>query len=151
LIHKRKTAGILVEAAWSGLYIAGIVMGIGINVSQGSLPPSEVQLFPATCIEEQYGRTINRLQLLSSLLNNLQKWRNKLGSPQFFTEWEDHLAFRGQSVRIEDSQKPSIIGTEKGINKEGNLVLILENGMEMDFPVGDVHLRPTETSIAGGR
>ena len=33
LIERRKTAGILVEANWSGDQISGIVLGIGVNVT----------------------------------------------------------------------------------------------------------------------
>jgi len=133
-----------VEAAWSGETAVGIVLGIGINVYKGSVPPANTQLFPATCIADHFHSPIDRLEFLQVLLNALAKWRKELGSPSFFQEWQNHLAFKGNLIRIEDSQKTSIIGIEKGINSRGNLVLILGDGQEKEIVAGDVHLRPVE-------
>lgn len=151
LISSKKTAGILVEASWSGEMVAGLVLGIGINITHRSLPPMNNQLFPATCIEDELGHQVDRLKLLVELLNALAKWRDLLGTDTFMEEWQKHLAFKNKRVRIEDSQKTSIIGIVKGINTSGNLVLILENGFEQDFAVGDVHMRPYETDFVGGK
>ena len=74
-------------------------------------------------------------------------WQNgarNLVLASFFQEWQNHLAFKENLVRIEDSQKTSIIGIEKGINSRGNLVLILGDGQEKEIVAGDVHLRPVE-------
>ncbi len=142
LLATKKTAGVLVEATWCGAEVAGIILGIGINISNGSLPPQNAQLFPATFLEEQLENPVDRLLLLKELLNSLAKWRKELGTAVFFTEWQKHLAFKDQLVRIEESQKTSIIGRVKGIDSQGNLVLTLENGTEQDFSAGDVHLRP---------
>ena len=146
LISSKKTAGILVESAWSGEKVSNVILGIGINFSHQSLPPANSQLFRATCLEDELGRPIDRLDFLSAFLNSMSSWRTGLGSEFFFTEWQKNLAFKGQWVRIEDSQKTSIIGTIKGIDTDGNLVLILENGSEQDFAAGDVHLRPLDTA-----
>jgi BirA family transcriptional regulator, biotin operon repressor / biotin---[acetyl-CoA-carboxylase] ligase len=151
LLSAKKTAGILVEAVWSGERVVGLVLGIGINITHSSLPPSNGQLFPATCLEDELGYPIDRLSLLVDLINSLASWRELLGTITFIEEWQKHLAFKGQPVRIEDSQKTSIIGTVKGIDTNGNLVLILENGSERDFAAGDVHLRPIDTDFAGGK
>lgn len=145
LLAQHKTAGILVEAAWAGSQPAGIILGIGVNISRGSLPPQEARLFPATCLEEHTAGPPNRMELLAELLNAIAGWRRELGTPRFFAEWQRHLAFNGQRVRIEDSQKTSIIGIVKGINAQGNIVLSLEDGREMDFAAGDVHLRQVQT------
>ena len=146
LISSKKTAGILVEAVWSGEKVSNIILGIGINFSHASLPPANSQLFPATCLEDESGRSLDRLDFLSAFLKSLSSWRTHLGSEFFFSEWQKNLAFKGQWVRIEDSQKTSIIGTVKGIDANGNLVLILANGSEQDFAAGDVHLRPLDTA-----
>lgn len=150
LLGGRKTAGILVEANWSGDKMTGIVLGIGVNVARGSIPPVDLQQFPATCLEEHYSQPVNRYQLLQGILNAIAAWRAELGSPTFFETWQRHLAFKGEHVRIEDSQKTSIIGRVKGINSWGHLVLTLDNGMEKDFEAGDVHLRPVEPKGTGG-
>lgn len=150
LLSRRKTAGILVEANWSGEKMSGIVLGIGVNISRKSIPPVEFQQFPATCLEEHCDFPVDRYQLLQGILNAVASWRAKLGSPAFFEVWQRYLAFKGEIVSIEDSQKTSIIGRAKGIDSRGHLVLTLDNGTEKDFEAGDVHLRPVEIEGSGG-
>ena len=150
LLGRRKTAGILVEANWSGDNMSGIVLGIGVNVSPGSIPPVGSQQFPATCLEEHCNPPVDRYQLLQGILNAIAAWRAEFGSPAFFEAWQRYLAFKGELVRIEDSQKTSIIGIVKGIDTRGHLLLTLDNGTEKDFEAGDIHLRPVETQGTGG-
>jgi BirA family biotin operon repressor/biotin-[acetyl-CoA-carboxylase] ligase len=150
LLARHKTAGILVEAAWSGEAVAGIVLGIGVNVTHSSIPPADTQLFTATCLEDQSGHPVDRLEILKGILNSIAAWRGKIGNSEFLDSWQQHLAFKNEYVRIEDSQKTSIIGRVKGIDSRGQLILILDDGTEQDFTVGDVHLRPVETDTTGG-
>ena len=150
LLDRNKTAGILVEANWSGTLISGIVLGIGINIMHGSIPPADAQQFPATCLEDHCDHPVDRYRLLQGLLNSISAWRMELGSPAFFNAWQRYLAFKGEIVRIEDSQKTSIIGRVKGIDPQGRLILTLDKGMEKDFEAGDVHLRPIEPKGTGG-
>jgi len=53
LIQNRKVCGILIESVWSGEDIDCVVIGIGVNVSQGSVPPEEMLQFPATSLEAE--------------------------------------------------------------------------------------------------
>lgn len=142
LIQRKKCCGILVETAWTGGQPQGIVLGIGVNITPDSIPPGESQRFPAVCLETCLGRTVDRFQVLAAILSGIQKWRPRLGTLEFFDHWQKHLAFRGEHVVITQAQKSSIIGIEKGIDTEGNLVLVLKNKTEMAFEVGDVHLSP---------
>ena len=144
LIDRQKCAGVLVEAAWTGSNLNGIVLGIGINVSPDSVPPMTDQLFPATSIEAAVGHAVDRFQLLASVLRSIIFWRNKLGSPEFFETWQSHLAFLGESVKIVQSPKASIIGVIKGIDSNGRLVLTQPGNIETAIDVGDVHLRPAD-------
>ena len=150
LLEGKKCCGILVETPWVADQANGIVLGIGINLAAGSLPPPNSQLFSATCIEDVLEKKVDQFSVLLSVLQQIQKWRPFLGTPQFFNDWESHLAFKGEQVMIVQSEKQSIIGIEKGIDQNGNLVLILENNQEMIFEVGDLHLRPTVISTSHG-
>lgn len=150
LIDGRKFCGILVEAAWQGARLQGVVMGIGINVSPGSIPDPAQQSFPAVCLETAFGQPVDRVELLKAVINAVDKWRGELGTAAFMQRWEEKLAFKGEWVRIEHSEKPSIIGKVKGIDGSGRLVLIQEDGTETRFEIGDVHLRPDAHNTAGG-
>jgi len=84
---------------------------------------------------------VDRFALLADILNAMQYWRVHLGSKEFYTIWQDNLAFKNELVKIEQIEKPSIIGSVKGIDTQGNLLLSLEDGSELAVEVGDVHLR----------
>jgi BirA family biotin operon repressor/biotin-[acetyl-CoA-carboxylase] ligase len=142
LLERHKFCGILVEADWTGSKLNGIVMGIGINVSAGSLPPQS--LFPATWIEQHTPRPVDRFDLLTRTLSALAVWRSQLGSPVFFRVWSERLAFVGEPVRVEQAGRAAIQGTEIGIDTEGNLLLHDASGATITVEVGDVHLRSDE-------
>lgn len=142
LIRRKKFCGILVEAAWDGNSLAGIVMGIGINVSLDSIPDKIHQNFPATCLEAEFGQRVNRWDILHATLQSIEHWRSSLGTDALIEYWNRHLAFRNEWVRIEHSEKPSIIGKVRGIDPLGNLILDDKMGNETRIMIGDVHTRP---------
>lgn len=150
LIDRKKFCGILVEAAWQADGLQGVILGIGINISPDSVPESVHQNFPATCLESSCIAPVDRYQLLRQVLISIQKWRNQLGSPAFMQQWETNLAFKHEWIRIEHSEKPSIIGKVKGIDPLGRLLLEQENGDEVSIEIGDVHLRPGQPIEPGG-
>ncbi|HNR03168.1 MAG TPA: biotin--[acetyl-CoA-carboxylase] ligase [Anaerolineaceae bacterium] len=150
LLDGLKFCGILVESSWQGSLPGAVIMGIGINVNRGSVPPPELQGFPATCLETAAGRPVNRYTLLREVLLAIAEWRVQLGTPAFMQRWQEHLAFRGQRVRIENSEKPLIVGKIEGINASGQLLLTDDSGVNLTVTVGDVHLRPMNTDDPGG-
>jgi BirA family transcriptional regulator, biotin operon repressor / biotin---[acetyl-CoA-carboxylase] ligase len=142
LLDRKKSCGILVEANWSAGQTKAVVLGIGVNISTASIPPSNGQLFPSTCLENVVGKNVDRYLVLQNILLQIKNWRPLLGGQRFFDHWQAHLAFKGERVMFVQSEKQSIIGIEKGIDRQGNLVLLFEDQKEMAFEVGDVHLRP---------
>jgi len=143
LIHRKKCAGILVEAAWTGADLKGVVLGIGINISERSVPPTEFQMFPASYLESATASPVDRYKLLASVLEAIRDWRPMLGKKDLITAWQDHLAFKNEWVTIVQSPKPSIMGLIKGIDPQGRLILKREDGSDVKIEVGDVHLRLT--------
>jgi BirA family biotin operon repressor/biotin-[acetyl-CoA-carboxylase] ligase len=151
LLARRKTCGILAEASWLGSQLQGIVLGIGINVTADSLPAgAPVPMFPATWLEAHTSKLVNRFDLLAEVLRSLQYWRQNFANEKFFTTWQKHLAFMGEEVRIEQMEKEPIIGKVTGIDSQGNLLLLLNNGQETAVEVGDVHLRTADSTHTGG-
>lgn len=151
LLQGQKFCGILVESSWQGSQPGAVVMGIGINVNRGSVPPPELQGFPATSLETVSGKPVNRGTMLRAVLLAIEAWRGRLGTTAFMQQWQKHLAFKGQRVQIENSEKPLIIGKIKGINESGQLLLVEDNGEVVSVTIGDVHLRPMRTNDPGGK
>jgi BirA family biotin operon repressor/biotin-[acetyl-CoA-carboxylase] ligase len=142
LIRRKKTAGILVEAEWDGSRALGVVIGIGVNITPAALPPPEATLYPATCVETELGSPVDRLAVLRELLVAIHVWRNQLGTPAFFRQWERHLAFLQEPIRIESAGQAVYNGIMLGVDPAGNLRLRQPDGQERTIAVGDVRVRP---------
>ena len=142
LLDDKKTCGILVEASWVGADLAGIVIGIGINIAADSIPPAEELLFPATCLEAHARGVVERYALLGSWLEALQRRRSSLGGKEFLSAWQNRLAFLGRGVKIIPTGSAPVFGTIEGVAENGDLLLRDTQGQIQAFQAGDVHLRP---------
>jgi BirA family biotin operon repressor/biotin-[acetyl-CoA-carboxylase] ligase len=145
LLRGRKTAGILAEAFWQGGSLLAVILGIGINVAQESVPLDEELDFPATCVETALGRRISRLKLLRSVIENILMWRRQLAQPVFLKAWEERLAYRDKWVNIIEngSNKHEVTqGLVLGLDDLGRLRLHDQSGQEFSLCMGEIRLRP---------
>jgi BirA family biotin operon repressor/biotin-[acetyl-CoA-carboxylase] ligase len=142
-----KIAGVLAEAQWHGDLLTTIILGIGINIAPGSVPPAEVLNFPATCVEDLLERPISRWKLLHAVLGKLHYWRSYIGSAGFIQAWERRLAYLGEWVQIISHEKATPEdGQVLGITKNGSLRLRDREGIGYTISVGEIHLRPVDLS-----
>lgn len=142
LLDGLKVCGILLEASWLGERLQAVVIGIGINVLKGSVPPPEELLFAATSLEDTLGRPVEREDLLGGILQSLFEWRERLASMAFLRAWEDRLAYKGERVRIEHAGESDLEGRVIGLDPSGDLRLQTDLGEELRVTAGDVRLRP---------
>jgi BirA family biotin operon repressor/biotin-[acetyl-CoA-carboxylase] ligase len=149
LVASRKTAGVLVEAQWQGGQLTTAILGIGINVTRASVPADVALNFPATCVETEAGRAVDRMALLRAVLAGLIKWRPRLACTDFLQAWEDLLAFRDEWVTIQYGQQ-SDHGLERtgrllGLEPDGSLKLCDQAGQVFTVYSGEIHLRPVNS------
>lgn len=142
LLRGRKVCGILVESVWSGEDVECVVIGIGVNVSRGSVPPTEAVQLPATSLEEELGEAPERTEILRSILSALIELRPRLGTDEFMIQWESLLAFQGEMVQVESENAPPVTGQVSGLEPDGSLRLRNEHGEFVTVRFGDVRLRP---------
>jgi BirA family biotin operon repressor/biotin-[acetyl-CoA-carboxylase] ligase len=142
LLTGRKVAGILVETTWMGEELEAMILGMGVNVLNTSVPPAEQLFFPATSIETELGHPVERTELLKDILVNVLDWRPNLGTDAFLKSWEESLAFRGQQVQVEGGSEEPITGELLGLNVDGSLRLRNKHGKFVTVQFGEVHLRP---------
>jgi BirA family biotin operon repressor/biotin-[acetyl-CoA-carboxylase] ligase len=142
LVNTRKVCGILTEAAWVGVQIESLVIGIGVNVSPGSVPPVEDLNFPATSLEEVAQSKINRLDFLHAILKAVPGWRMRMDTLSFINAWEEHLAFRGKLVNIWSENSQPRVGIITGLDPDGGLCLKDPDGLNFTVHFGEVHLKP---------
>jgi BirA family biotin operon repressor/biotin-[acetyl-CoA-carboxylase] ligase len=127
LLDGRKSGGILTETTWKVENVEHAVVGIGVNVSQESVPPSEELQWPATCVEAVLDRRVDRLDFLVDILKGIARWYPSLGHPELVSAWERHLAFKGEYVRLKN-ERQVIKGRVLGLDPNGQLVLENQEG-----------------------
>jgi BirA family biotin operon repressor/biotin-[acetyl-CoA-carboxylase] ligase len=146
LVRRRKIAGILAELQWSGESPEASVLGIGINVLRGSPPPQEETAFPATNIEAELGLAPDRFEILGAAMSALVAWRRRMHTPEFIRAWESRLAFLGEQVHLIRDGQETIAGAVLGLESNGGLRMLAQ-GQEIQVPVGELHLHPTDDRI----
>ncbi len=144
LLARRKVAGILAEAAWMDDAPSYVVVGIGVNVSPGSVPGPRTLDYPATCVEAALGRSIDRAELLVDILRSLDRWTAGFRLGTVLSAWEGALAFRGEPVHVE-GQGRAWQGQLSGLGPRGELRLRLDNGDSLLLPAETMHLRPVDS------
>ena len=144
LLGGRKVAGILVEAQWQGDQLSAAILGMGVNVAPASVPPPDALTFPATCLEWEAGREVDRFSLLPIILEEVFLWKARLGTPDFLEAWQDRLAFRDQWVRVLDplGAAPPREGLLVGLDERGCLLLRNRSGAGFNLCSGELRLRP---------
>lgn len=146
LAQRKKLAGVLAEAHWQGDRLAAIILGIGVNVSPGSLPPPGGLNFPATCVEEVVGAEVDRWGLLRAILETLLELLPHVGTPDFTRLWQMRLAFRGEWVQARQEDETLLEGYLSGLNPDGTLRLRDREGHFATVQFGEVSLRPVDSS-----
>ena len=130
LIGPRKAGGILVESKTESGAPAFAVVGIGINVHQRAFDPDLST--PATSLDIESGRTINRQVLLISLLESLQHETWALQDPGLRAAITARVAFMSSWVtnrRVEVHGPQECIGVTAGLDEHGFLLVRTDQGM----------------------
>jgi len=136
VVNGRKICGILTE---NGSF--GVVLGIGINVFRESFP-SELE-DKATSLNLLTDLEHNREVLIKSILSNLShayKAFEIYGFSVFFKEYCDLCANIGKQIAVHENDT-SYRATATGINSDGKLEILLENGEKRSLDSGEVSVR----------
>lgn len=142
LLSGKKTAGILLETTAGGEGSQVAVVGVGINVRQGSIPePLKDQ---ATCLDQEAGVEVPRRRLLVRFLYHLQLCYDLFergGYQELLERWKSRSSmWNGAPVWIDDGGQRSAAVT-CGLTDLGALRIRRSNGMEEMLMAGDVSVR----------
>lgn len=141
LIRGQKVAGVLVDVHWEGCQVESVVLGMGINVKQGSAPAPEETRFPAVSLESAAQKQINRLDLMIEVMESLLKWYKRLAEPSLINTWNSLLAFQGQRVELSLERGKKEQGELIRVSDDGSLVLRGRGGEELEYYSGEIQLR----------
>jgi len=140
----RKLAGILVEGLKdrSGTDWALIGIGVNVNLTEDELPAELREI--ATSLQILLDRKLDRFQVLTAILVSLEAWWEEwVGQGiellrKAFTQLD---WLKGKKVRLSLPDGKGFEGIANSITEKGELRLILHDGSEHYFTVGDITLR----------
>ncbi|MGI6082764.1 MAG: biotin--[acetyl-CoA-carboxylase] ligase [Limnochordia bacterium] len=142
-IGGRKVCGILVEMSAEAEVIHHLIIGIGVNVNLRREQLPEELGSSATSVLEEYGTGVSRVELLRSILHELESRYDVLleEGPQTLLEEKRALsAVLGREIDvITDSQR--LRGLAVSVEDDGALRVRLADGQEQLFYAGEVSVR----------
>jgi BirA family biotin operon repressor/biotin-[acetyl-CoA-carboxylase] ligase len=124
LAAERKLAGILCEGQFEGQRLVAVVIGIGINVHAGELPPELAS--SSVCLEALVppGAPLEREAILCDVLASVEARATaclERGFADLLPEFAEHDALAGR--RVEVSGASPVVGIARGVDAEGRLLV----------------------------
>lgn len=138
LSYNKKIAGILIENAIHANGSVTSIIGIGINCEQMNFDG----FAQASSILKQYDFVPDRLQLLTAIVDNIKMSLNYLEN-QTDNEWNyyhKHLFKKDTVSSFQNKEGLFFNGIIKQVNRQGQLVLQLENDDLQCFNLKDIKL-----------
>jgi BirA family biotin operon repressor/biotin-[acetyl-CoA-carboxylase] ligase len=139
-IEGRKVSGILAEAVWQGERLAGVVLGIGVNVRRAALSQAQARALGAITIEEALGQALDRGRLLRDLRDCRDAWLPRAGDAALLAAWRSRAGMLGRPVTVQQGER-MLTGIAQDIDEQGALLVRDAQGTLHRLLAGDVSLR----------
>lgn len=142
VVNGKKICGILTEMTLNGSRIDSVIVGIGVNLALGTIPPDLYDV--ATSIEEACGIRLTRQELIVGFLEEFEK------NYQIFLRTENLQGLRADynSLLVNCGREVRVLepGNEYqakalGINDNGELIVCMEDGTQKAIYAGEVSVR----------
>ena len=146
VVDDRKLAGVLAESVVAGDRLEAVVVGMGLNVRAGAVPPEVVDA--AVALEDVCGSAVDRRELLAAVLTRFARWMDQIeaaaGQSELIDAARRESATLGRRVSVELGDGSVLEGLAEDVDERGGL--LLEGGTRV--VVGDVvHLRDQSGSL----
>lgn len=142
VVEGKKICGILTEMQVAQGKIDAIVIGVGVNLVEGSIPPELVE--KATTLEEVTHKKWEKQEVVAGILQQFQQDYDtflKIGDLTFLQEAYNALLInRGRKVQVLEPEH-AYGAYANGINAKGELMVTLEDGTEKFVYAGEVSVR----------
>lgn len=137
-LNGKKLCGILSEAALKpdGMLDYAVV-GIGVNILQGELPPELIQKVTAL---DQAGDEVDRARLAAAILDELAVVSEQLDSRAFLAEYRARSCVLGKRLKVLRSADEWFWAQACDIDDQGALVVRDEQGTMHVLSCGEVSL-----------
>lgn len=142
LFHGRKLAGVLVDLVGESHGRTTVIIGIGINTFLTNKAGSDIEQ-PWVSIHDILDRHVDRNEIISLLTHHIIEIIKQFdhdGLAPLVSEWNQHDAFKGKSVRLFNGTQ-EVIGTMRGINEQGALLLEDDQQQIKPYISGELSMR----------
>jgi BirA family biotin operon repressor/biotin-[acetyl-CoA-carboxylase] ligase len=140
LVGGKKLAGVLTESSCDSERIEFVILGIGVNLNYPVPLMPEAIRERATSIVTLTQNNVSREAFVRRLIQDLDRCYGELeevGFDSLARRWEALFGLRGKKVQVEMTDH-IMIGTAKGIDSDGALILENERGECQRIVAGDV-------------
>ncbi len=140
LVGGKKLAGVLTESSCDSERIEFVILGIGVNLNYPVASMPEVIRERATSIVSLTQKNVSREAFVRRLIQDLDRCYGELeevGFDSLALRWEAFFGLRGKGVRVEMTDH-IMIGTAKGIDRDGALIVEDDRGERQRIVAGDV-------------
>lgn len=142
VLNQKKICGILTEMSTEIDYINYVVTGVGINTNQPGFPEELEKTATSLLIEG--GKRIRRSKLIAAVMQRYEEnYKTFLEAGDLsgiLDRYNALLVNRGRDVRILEPQG-EYNARAFGINRQGELIVITEDGEEKKIYAGEVSVR----------
>ena len=135
LVNAKKISGILCEAVWNGEQLLGVVVGIGINITQDFSNTPLVDT--ATALSSLVAQPIDRVACLAVLLYRLDEWLEKIHTEEWLVSYRARLTLLNEYITLK-GENNFLRGVAVDIAQDGALLLRDDNGQLHTCYAGDV-------------
>lgn len=138
LAGNRKICGILIENQIKNESEIYSVVGIGINVFD-----TEFEHLPqAGSILSVYGQMIDKMQLLETIVEQIKLLANDfpLNEENLWDFYLENLFRKNQVSTFELPNQRKIVGIIKGVNRQGRLIVLHEDDIEVLYNLKEIKL-----------
>lgn len=142
-LGERKLAGVLTEFASRAEAVEHVVVGVGLNVNLSAAQLKGLGQ-PAASLQQATGRAWDRGVLLAEVLNQMTGLYRRFEQGQgeeLRAAYESRFLLAGRRVQVIDGEAVTQ-GVAQGLNPDGSLALMTEEGRLLTIHHGDVSLRP---------
>ena len=143
LVDGKKICGVLLEMSAEADCMRYVILGIGINVNSDKSDWTNEIIDRTTSLKLVLGKNISRVEVLKSVLEELELWYEKwcdFGFDPVLDKWRALCVSQKKRATVKTLEK-EYIGWIEGIDDEGALVLKLDDGTKKVFFSADVSLR----------
>jgi len=138
LSYSKKLCGILIENTVHNNKIIRSIIGVGLNVNQDQF---DKKLVNATSMKQVANREFDRDALLKDIISGLKHQTELLNHKKFDQikkNYEKHLYRMNIPAMYKNSLGHQFMGKIMGINKEGNLLVELQNERIKSFDLKEI-------------